>query len=226
MENIHEKGKPFNNSQAIIGARIDSQKELINRYDECASKSKLQSKISMATGLVLLGISINLFRTSHWIWGAIVLMVTLIVLYFFLLSRGLAAGAAYESGLLVPAILVSKHPLEIVVLANVAASESINEQYACKKITLQNLPLHIIALGEKVPCVAMFGGIRSDIYSNFEPRPLAWATDDYDAIQDEISRIREEDWLFLQAVKEKVPAMMKGNEIALFDSNHEFMRVV
>lgn len=224
MNEDNQKGKPLNFSQATLGSKITIEKKLIEKYDIYAAKAKKTSKFAIFMSFILTSLSIKLFLNGNWVIGIITIILALISLFLFFMFRGVAIGGAFESGLLVPGMIVNTNPIEIVVLANISNSEDEQKkQYACKK-TKVKLPLHQITLGEKVPCVAMFGGANNGIYTNFEPRPLVWACSSFEEITSEINRIDQSDWEYLDVVKNKVPKL-EENQIALFNNNHEFTEV-
>ncbi len=75
------------------------------------------------------------------------------LLFLWLLYRGLIKGGAYENGLLIPGMISSVQPLELIALADMRSDETtyVTPQWGCKKIEPEALPLHTLQVGEKVP---------------------------------------------------------------------------
>lgn len=221
----NEQGKPLMLSQATRGAKVSISQENISRYDTYAQKSRKKSHIALIIALLGIPFSIKLFMNGHWIIGVVSILITLIAIVAFFALRGMSLGIVYESGLLVPGVIVNVNPIQIVTLGNVSTSDDGSVTYACKKITTSELPLHQVQLNEKVPCAAMFGGPKNGIYTNFEPRPLSWATSDSGEITKNIDRIDDAEWQFLDSVKNDIPDM-KDFQVALFTQDGAFDKVV
>ncbi len=223
-ENSTEKGKPINLSQATVAAKISIDKNLVKKYDIYAKKAKLVSLVIFIMTISFIAMSGMLFSKGHWGFAIITVIFSLFGFFLTLMFRGISSGGAFESGLLVGGIITNISPLEMVVLANISNSENDEVQYACKKIKPINLPLHKIKLGERIPCAAMFGGVRDGIHLNFQPRPLSWATSDITEIKAELEKIDSSDWEFLELVKNKIPKL-DDEQIALFDLDGKFMEI-
>lgn len=215
--------KSINFSVATRKAQFKADSELVKQFDMSVVAAGKRFKISLVIFILLLALTIYNFVTGHFWIGVISSIITIISVLITLVIRGLALGAVYESGLLVPAVITNTNPVEVTVLSDVSATDD-KSQLACKKIKLRTLPLHTISIGEKIPCVALFGGMSDGCYTNFDPRPLAWATANIEDITRNIGLIDNSEWDFLEIVKDKVP-QMNSDQIAYFDENGNFQEL-
>jgi hypothetical protein len=177
-------------------------------------------------------VTFALYKGGSWIWGTLALIITLLLGAFVRSYANplLMKRVAYESGLLVPAILVNNEPLELIAMADMRAEEDRDAVFGCVKIKVNTLPNHQIKVGEKVPCVALFGMANGGYRRNFEPRPVAWGYKDANVIRQAIESVAvdgapddtdfQDEWEMLHALVPKM-ATAQYNEIRFFDPNLE-----
>jgi hypothetical protein len=87
---------------------------------------------------------------------------------------------------------------------------------------IEQLTVQPERLGEQVPCVSLFGQTTEDgaVYLNFEPRPLAWGTDDQRVIVQARQAIDDDEWGLLPQLTAAYAASEKNDDgIAYFDAN-------
>lgn len=125
---------------------------------------------------------------------------------------------AYESGLIIPAIITEIQPLTLLALADVRGDEEKKLVWSCRKIIIQQLPHHHLTVSEKVPCVSLFGMSVKGYRRCFEPRPVSWGFSDENHRQQALESIREEEWHVLARLE---PQMKKVPEdvMVFFDKD-------
>ncbi len=206
MENeIGAKGMPYGLSQASRALNLCPDLARLKKYDIYLKANTKTYHILAALLLLMVSGTVLAFGTGHWIVGIVTGIVSLVLLFLWLLYRGLIKGGAYENGLLIPGMVSSVQPLELITLADMRSDETTytTPQWGCKKIEPEALPLHTLQVGEKVPCVAMFGMAGDGLRNNFEPRPVSWATADNQDIEQAIRAIDEEEWALLYDVLDR-----------------------
>lgn len=219
MDSKNEMGKSFNFSRASRTSDVEVNRELMKKYDEQRSKFVKLGKLQLGLFLIMFSFSLKLYVDGLWLWGSLTMLIALFALFRWYVYRNAAGGSAYTSGLLVPAVVVQTHPIELVALANVLCDDVEPEQLACKRFSVKNLPMHPIAAGERVPCMALFGGKEKGMWTNFEPRPLCWITEDAEAIRRNVERIEEREWDILSKIAGEMPAA--GDDIVLLDADEQ-----
>jgi len=215
MENQNETGSSFNFSRASRTSDVEVNKELMKKYDEQRAKLIRLSWRPLGFFLIMLSLSLKLYVDAHWVWGTLPMLVALFALFRFYAYRNAGGASAYTSGLLVPAIVVRTNPIELIALADVCCDDAGDEQFAYKRFAVKNLPLHKVVEGERIPCMALFGGSTNGQWANFEPRPLCWVTDDANAIKHNIDRIEEREWDILRKITDDTTAAT--DDIVLLD---------
>ena len=208
-------GKLFNFSQAERVGNIAVDRAVMKRYDERRASFIRKYRKWLGVFLLLLSLSLKLFIGGSWFWGAVVLLLSLGAFFLFFIHFNGAKTTVYSSGLLIPAIVSKTNLIELVALSDVSATESNNEHLAYKHFSVNNLPLHKLEKGERVPCVALFGGERDGLWTAYEPRPLTWATADMEAIKKNIARIEEREWTILESIYENTH--VDNDEIVLLN---------
>lgn len=234
MAEIGEPGESFNFSAASRAANFRPDLDRIKQYDPYRKKYVRLNRIAQGIGLLMAGFAIRLWTTDHGIWAGVVgLLAVLILLGGYLIGRG-AAGAVYASGLLIPARITSLQPLQVVALANMgndedADAEEVTDEpvettdlYGLRRITLTELPLHSLRIGERVPCAAAFGGSNRGGWGHFEPRPLAWATADPLVIMASIASIPENEWQRLEQLARQLPEIDE-DQVAFYRADLTFV---
>ncbi len=225
LDQIGQQGQELNNSVASRAINMEADDELLKQYDPYSQKHLRTSRITFFVGLLCLGAAIKMIAGGSWIIGILLILLTLGLWFAALATKGLALGIAYQQGLLVPSIVVNTNPIQIVVLAPLQGSDALPPLNGAKKITVTHLPLHEAKVGEKVPCVSLFGGNQGGYYTNFEPRVMSWGIGSKEAIERAISEIDEEEWEFLEAIKNAIPEGMKDHEVACFNMDYTFKEV-
>ena len=225
MAEIGEQGESFNVSSASRAANFQPDIDRVKQYDPYQQKYVKISRGIYAVGLLVLAGAIRLWTAGHGILAGVAgLLALLLVLGGYMVGRG-AGAAIYASGLLIPAQITALEPLEIVAMANMNNDEDDDEpHYGLRRITLKELPLHALRLGERIPCAAAFGGSSAGGWGFFEPRPLVWATDDPVTITATIASIPEEEWLRLSQLTSQLPAL-EGDQIAFYGADLSFVTV-
>lgn len=210
MENeIGAKGTPYGCSQASRALNLCPDLVRLKKYDIYLKANTKTFNILALLSLLTVSGTVLTFGTGHWIVGIVAAIISLVLLFLLLLYRGLIKGGAYENGLLVPGMVSSVQPLELIALADMRSDETTYTapQWGCKKIEPEALPLHRLQVGEKVPCVAMFGMAGNGLRNNFEPRPVSWATADSRDIEQAIRAIDDEEWALLYDVLDREMAV-------------------
>ncbi|NDV77525.1 DUF3239 domain-containing protein [Dysgonomonas sp. 511] len=232
MENtqtkIGQEGDTMNFSYATRAMNINPDTEQIEKYDEYPTKgSPLQYTFIFLTVLILGG-AIYLFVTGHWILGIVGVLATLIFTFLsYAFNSSLRREVAYKDGLLIPAIITSVSPLEILALADVSVIETSEPIYGVRKMKVNNLPNQEIVKGEKVPCAALFGAGHKGYRRMFEPRPICWGYSDKDLIAQATQAITEDkpegnfddEWAMLSAIEAKYVDIIKDEDLTFFDKD-------
>ena len=223
MTEIGEQGERFNFSSASRAAHFRPDIDRIRRYDPYRQKYVRLTRIVQGIGLLTAGLSLRLWTTDHGIWaGVIGVLALLLLLGGYMLGRG-ASAAVYSGGLLIPAHITSLEPLQLVALANMSSDdEDTDETYGIRQVTLKELPVHSLRIGERVPCAASFGGNHNGVWGYFEPRPLVWATDDPVLITVSIAVIPEEEWTRLYQLTRQL-ADIQDDQVAFYDAALTFI---
>ena len=221
MENQYEtRGKTLNFSQATRTSDITVDTAWMKQHDEQRAEFMKLIWQRLVFGLVMVGAAVALYVYGHWIFGSIAALLALFALALVFLLHNASGSAAYTSGALVPAIVVRTAPIELLALANVDCSEEdagLEAQWAYKRFSVKRLPLHQVALGERVPCIALFGGEEDGRWTQFDPRPLCWATSDAAAIRRNTARIDGSEWEMLSHITDDTTAA--NGDIVLLGTN-------
>ena len=211
MATIGEEGESFNFSSATRAANIDVDSKRINRYDTFQKKYVYIRRGFYIAALLAVAGGVRLWTTEHGIWAVIVVMLALILaLGGFMFGQG-AGATVYTSGLLIPARISSLEPLQIESIANMSSSEEAEPVYGIRRVTLTELPLHTLRIGERIPCAGAFGGSFQEGHGHYEPRPLAWATGDPATIAACLATISEDEWERLTQLARQLPALTETN---------------
>ncbi len=202
MENaqIGEKGKSVNLSNASRAMNKKPDGEQIKKFDESAKQTnKFRNKLIFAL-LVIVGFSGYLFFTGHWIFASILAVISLLLLLFTLNINS--------------------------VLADMRSEEEQTLIWGCQKITLKNLPNHKIEIGEKIPCVSLFGMAINGYRRHFEPRPISWGFKNPDYLSQAVELITNNEcpnftseWEILEKLSNAMKDFDKENEVVFFDED-------
>lgn len=230
-----EKGQTrwLNISYATRNPDITIEESLYNAHDTYLPKLRKVSGIALAIALLFVVFTVILMSKGSWLLAIPLALVALIALFFSRASMAAGGGSAYKSGLLIPAEVTSTNPVQIVALANISnkdddddeQSDETEVQWAAKRLNIPSLPLHEPAVGQRVPCAALFGGSSKGLHVAFEPRPLSWATSNIEEIKRNEEVITQEEWDFLQEIVDRVPEH-EEDQIALFDHDGNFEKTM
>ena len=172
--NAGETGKILNFSQPTRSPNLKPDPDRLKKYDPYARHyAKLTSWTSFLS-VFLTGLAVFLWYTGHGIFAAIAGFLSLLVLWFSRVIKRAAVGNIYESGLLMPAILISTTPPELLVMADISTSEENTEPlWGFKRMFPEELPCYPLQKGTRIPCVGLFRSSKKDRWSYFDARPLA-----------------------------------------------------
>jgi hypothetical protein len=211
-------GPSMNFSSATRAANLKADMGLVRKYDVFQTKYLWLSRVTYLIGLASVGLGVWLWQADHGIWATVVVLAGLAVLFLgFMFGQG-AGGAAYESGLLVPAVVTAMQPLTLAALADMRAADDELPLWGIIKIEVPQLPLHSATVGERVPCVALFSGENNGYWSQFEPRPLAWATADKQVIDNAMAAIGLDEWRTLARLAPSL-ATLPTDTIQLYEAD-------
>lgn len=240
---LDEAGIPIHDTVAMRGSRIVADRKRVRKYDFHAAESRILCFGYLLTTVLLLGGAIWLYAAGHWIWGLLPSLISLLSGAMAIALYRAIVPNPYESGALVPGIVTDPELREVVVLADVAtvslddmlektaAEERPREQWACRRMRMKQLSPHQLKVGERVPCVALFGSPNEEKerYELFNPYPLAWATGDPEAIRREERRIDSREWDLLcrmAAVVIHHEPEIRENQLAFFDEACGLMDII
>lgn len=222
---IGDPGEYFNDSVATRAVNIDPDMAKVRRLDIFhQSYQQLFRWLSIIGAVLLLG-GIALCFNHHPVWGGLLIVLSLPVLFLALRLPQTLKGDAYKNGLLIPGIITSLSPLTVLCVANVRAGGSDDDEtgivWGAKQVIVKQLTVQPERVGEQVPCVSLFGRISADgaVYQGFEPRPLAWGTDDARIVEQARRAISDEEWLLLPHLAAAYASSTKNEEdVAFFDA--------
>lgn len=190
VESIGQPGNSLNFSYASRAMNIKPDEAQIEKYDHLPLGVTLKWYDSGAVQIaaLFLVIALALFYFHYWVWGSVVGLLALFIGYSATLVNleTLYKKEAYESGLLVPGIITSLSPLQVMSFGELRNSLDVPTLYGVRKFTVNSLPHHQLALGEKVPCVALFlGKNNSSYWEDFRPRPVCWGFEDPTSVREQ-----------------------------------------
>ncbi len=227
---VGEKGENVNNSQASRAMNRKPDEAQVEQYDNYPAKGNplIYLFLVLAAGTLLL--TIYLFANGHWLFGIIGIagLLILLLLSYSFGNSGLKKRIAYESGLLIPAIIVNTAPLELLAMADMSTAAGQEPIYGFLKIAAKNLPNHKVELNEKVPCVSLFGMATKGYRRHFEPRPVSCGFKDPTLVTQAVAVISKgptenrkfrTEWEMLYALRDKIGTGMKKGTILFFDKD-------
>jgi hypothetical protein len=217
-----ETQKSFNFSFATSTIKIKPDAKRIKQYDLYYKKYLLISIILGVLSSLAIYFTYSLYASSHYIWGSILGLITLILLFFTSATYKSSRPGVYNSGLLTSAVIVNESPLYILALANLESTNPDKVTLGCQKLDVKDLPGHTIRVGERIPCISMFGGSDGDLHANFEPRPICWATERTSDIEDAISKIEDDEWEILERLIVKAKDL-KTDTVFKLDADLNFI---
>lgn len=234
---IGQEGETLNLSFSTRSMNIEPDVEHLKQFDEYPSKKPLLSYVFYLLSLSLLVWSIYLFSKGSWVLGIIVAILSLIITFFtYSFSNPLLnKRIAYESGLIIPSIIVNTNPIQLLALADVTADESSETIYGVRLLNVTQLPHHDIKMGEKVPCVALFGMAIKGYRRHYEPRPIAWGFKERTFIDQAIESISNDseiiqnnlvnEWELLDQIQNKHLKMISHEDLTYFSENLEIISI-
>lgn len=224
--NIGQPGQNLNFSVASRAINIEPDGEQIERYDEFPAQANAMQYVFMVLAFVVLGAAVYFLKSGSWIIGVAGIVVAFI---FAMLSYSsgkatLRKEIAYSTGLIVPAIITNTSPIELIALADMSTAEEQEPIYGCLKMQVGSLPNHKIEVGEKVPCVSLFGVASQGYRRHFQPRPVCWGFKDPKVITAVIQSISDsqdnanvtDEWQTLGLLQEQMKAATP-DEVVFFD---------
>jgi hypothetical protein len=226
---IGEAGESLNLSTATRAMNVEPDKDQMEQYDEYKAKGNPVFYVVLILTLAVLGGVIWLFINEHWIIGIIGILVGLFLAFLSYSLSTVQKGMAYESGLLIPAIVIQTNPIELIALADMSSEEGQTPLYGCRKMKVQQLPHHQVKIDEKVPCATLFGAAIKGYRTHFEPRPICWGYKNSDYIKQVVDIIAsdkdslkdtkfESEWQMLLALKDKMKSL-NHEDVVIFDAN-------
>jgi hypothetical protein len=223
--NIGDAGEFLNGSMATRAVNIDPDMGKVKRLDIFHYRYQWLLYYWGGIALVLLLAGGALCAFHHPVWGGILLVLSLPVLFIASQLPQTLKGDAYRNGLLVPGIITGLDPLTLTCLADVrtgddASADAPGVTWGVRQVVIKQLTVQPERLGEQVPCVSLFGATSQDeaYYVAFEPRPLAWGTDNANIIEQARQAIEEEEWLLLPPLAAAYAKSKKNeDDIAFFD---------
>ncbi len=226
---LGEAGRNLNFSVAQRAMNTPPDPERVAQYDTYPAKGNALQYIALVLALVCMGGAFYLYKGGGWITGTLALIAGA---FLALLSRSFGKATtikaiAYENGLLIPGVITSLAPLEITALANVGTTEDQPSVYGAIRMAVAELPGHRLALGERVPCVALFGMGQKGYRRHFEPRPVCWgyepaiveqATTAIAAPDEDSDDDARNDWDLLAVVAPQLDPDAPAGEAQFFDA--------
>jgi hypothetical protein len=225
---IGDPGEFLNNSIATRAVNIEPDMRKVRRLDTYHQHYRNLLLGWSLSGLALLTGGIGLWRAEHPVWGGILAVLALPVLYIASKFPQTLKGDAYRNGLLIPGIITSLNPLTLTCLADVRTSGDDEDSpagqimWGVKQVVIKELTVQPGKLGTQVPCVSLFGGEgeNGEYYTAYEARPLAWGTDAAHIIRQAQEAIDEEEWQLLPFLAVAYADSEKNdNGIAYFDAD-------
>ncbi len=226
---IGDQGDILNLSAASRAMNIEPDEDQIEKFDEYEAKANPLKYVALILTIACLSSTVYSFYTGHWIWGSLLVPITL---FLAMLSVSLGKGSitkriAYENGLIIPAIIIELNPITIIALADMrSSSEQEKVIWGCQKMTIKNLPNHKIELGEKIPCVSLFGMAVKGYRRHFEPRPISWGYKKEEYVSKTVDFITtdnedllfESEWAILEKLADEMKELKEEKEVVFFDA--------
>ncbi|MDH6306664.1 hypothetical protein M2459_003343 [Parabacteroides sp. PF5-5] len=188
-----EEGESINFSKASVSPHIDGDLERIKKYDALVEENKKAKRQFLLYSLIALSITGGLIRTGHPWWSIIPGIVFLFYLFSYLMMRAATPQSIYKNGLLIPSVVTSVNPIQIVAVADMRAKDEAEMIYGAKRFTYNDWP-EKVNIGDKIPCAAMFASGLSDHHNNMEAHPIIFATDNKEEIEKCIAAIEYNEW--------------------------------
>jgi len=216
-----QSGDMLNNTFATRAANLEADKISVAKYDQFKWQHKHLQYFS-ASIFLLFAAAIYLSVTGHYIWGSLLFLITMLLYYIVGISATMLSEGVYKNGLLMPAIITSTNPLQILVLANMGNGLNTRPVWGCRKINIKALPHHQLVLGEQIPCVAFFNNVvKNNTRMHFEPRPLCWATQNMEVIQNANNYIKNDEDEEMPAGCKNEWDMLKLLQLKMADIKHQ-----
>jgi Protein of unknown function (DUF3239) len=219
---IGDPGEFLNASMASRAVNIKPDMRKVRRLDIYHRSYRKYLFIGLGIAAGLLVIAGVLLVSDHLKSGMLFLILAVALGLFSLRFRQMLTGDAYTNGLLVAGVVTSVSPLRLAVAAEVENGSGENPQnivWGVKQIAISDLTLHPAQLGEQVPCVALFGGDNNGVHADFEPRPLAWGTDNPAVVQAAHAAIEPEEWAIAAHLAAQAAHLTSNSDIAYFDED-------
>lgn len=128
----------------------------------------------------------------------------------------------FRDGLLIPGVVVSRHPLAIVGLADMGKDdESKGKEFAVARAALWSLPGYPHDIGTRVPCIAHFSCECKGRYLYFEPYPVCYGIGDHFDLELCAQRIGEASFQRLDALVARGLVPADCEQMYVIDRNDE-----
>ena len=231
---IGEEGEDFNLSQASRAMNIEPDEDQIKKYDQYPDSGGFIKNIIIFLLFAILGLTIYLFYNGRWILGIIGIIATLFLGLLTFVFGSATKKAAYQNGLIIPAVIINTNPIEILAMADMRSTDEQAPVYGFQKIKINTLPNHKIEINEKVPCVTLFGMAIKGYRRHFEPRPISWGFKDASLIRQTIEVISGDqteneffktEWEMLYKAKDKISEETARDTVLFFDADLNEVKV-
>lgn len=223
---IGDPGEYLNESMASRAVNIRPNMKKVARLDTHHRTYRKYLLTSMAVVAGLLAVAVAIFLLDYPKIAFGIGIMAYAVFLFGWRFRKMLTGDAYTNGLLVPGIITSVNPLQVSVVAEVQNGDGPNPHgivWGAKQVQVPALTLHPEQLGEQVPCVALFGPAENGIYTDYEPRPLAWGTDELAVIRTAQTTIDPEEWEVAALLAQRTPPAEGSYSVAYFNEDFQLV---
>lgn len=240
QKRIGEAGEIVNNTFATRAANITPDNERVKKYTQ---HKWAQKPMRIARNLLWVWVAgaIALYATGHYIWGTLVVLIALLWRYMVSIAADGLTESVFTNGLLMPAVITKRYfdinnggkSCDILVLANMGTGMNTRAVWGLQRLKINQLPIHQIQEGERVPCVAYFNTVvKNNTRMHFTPSPLCWATADTTVLSEAIQFIAKDnedvektayknEWEILSVLKNKYADIPYGRITFLSETLEE-----
>jgi Protein of unknown function (DUF3239) len=133
-----------------------------------------------------------------------------------------ACARTFRHGLLIPGVVHSSDPLEVVGLADLGKAEDRKgKEFGLARTGLWTLPNYSREVGTRVPCVADFSDEGPDRFYYFKPYPVCHGTGDEFDLEICMQKLGEAPFRRLEALIARGLAPEHWNRMVVVDANDE-----
>ncbi len=213
-------GKTMNLSRASRSAHIEPDPDRLKEYDIYIEKSKKDKLKALFWVLIFGGVAFTLISKGYGWWALIPGVFVLYNLFSLIMQLIATPKMAFSSGLLIPGIVVETNPVKVLAMAEMQNNDDAPVCWGLKVLTSPKWPETNPQIGERIPCVSLFGGSYKGVWVNMEPRPLIWGTGDKEVLNNAISAIDENEWEIINKLKDKALNNSKiENDVVYFNKD-------